>query len=389
MKTRIVGMGCVSSLGVGVGENLRKLREEQTGIARRHIFHQDLYIGALDKSNSEIKAELQLDETDFVSRSTLLGILAAREALNGVSISNGRTAFINGMTVGGMDLTETILTVTDSVKDAPVEIFATHDLGTITRSIAEYLGGFDYLSSVSTACSSGANAILNGQRLINAGLFDRVVVGGVDSLSEFTTRGFQSLMLYSDELCRPFNEERNGLNLGEGAAYLVLESEECNQNSGNPTLAYLLGGGNANDSHHITASSPEGKGAQLAIEKALKMAGISPADIDYINAHGTSTRNNDDSESAAVVNLFGEELPQMSSTKSYTGHTLAACGAIEAVYSILAIQNNLVFPTLHSPNPILPESSFPMKLAERDVKVVMSNSFGFGGNSTSLIFGES
>lgn len=389
MKTRIVGMGCVSSLGVGVGENLRKLREEQTGIARRHIFHQDLYIGALDKSNSEIKAELQLDETDFVSRSTLLGILAAREALNGVSIGYGRTAFINGMTVGGMDLTETILTVTDSVKDAPVEIFATHDLGTITRSIAEYLGGFDYLSSVSTACSSGANAILNGQRLINAGLFDRVVVGGVDSLSEFTTRGFQSLMLYSDELCRPFNEERNGLNLGEGAAYLVLESEECNQNSGNPTLAYLLGGGNANDSHHITASSPEGKGAQLAIEKALKMAGISPADIDYINAHGTSTRNNDDSESAAVVNLFGEELPQMSSTKSYTGHTLAACGAIEAVYSILAIQNNLVFPTLHSPNPILPESSFPMKLAERDVKVVMSNSFGFGGNSTSLIFGES
>lgn len=389
MKTRIVGMGCVSSLGVGVGENLRKLREEQTGIARRHIFHQDLYIGALDKSNSEIKAELQLDETDFVSRSTLLGILAAREALNGVSIGYGRTAFINGMTVGGMDLTETILTVTDSVKDAPVEIFATHDLGTITRSIAEYLGGFDYLSSVSTACSSGANAILNGQRLINAGLFDRVVVGGVDSLSEFTTRGFQSLMLYSDELCRPFNEERNGLNLGEGAAYLVLESEECNQNSGNPTLAYLLGGGNANDSHHITASSPEGKGAHLAIEKALKMAGISPADIDYINAHGTSTRNNDDSESAAVVNLFGEELPQMSSTKSYTGHTLAACGAIEAVYSILAIQNNLVFPTLHSPNPILPESSFPMKLAERDVKVVMSNSFGFGGNSTSLIFGES
>lgn len=389
MKTRIVGMGCVSSLGVGVGENLRKLREEQTGIARRHIFHQDLYIGALDKSNSEIKAELQLDETDFVSRSTLLGILAAREALNGVSIGNGRTAFINGMTVGGMDLTETILTVTGSVKDAPVEIFATHDLGTITRSIAEYLGGFDYLSSVSTACSSGANAILNGQRLINAGLFDRVVVGGVDSLSEFTTRGFQSLMLYSDELCRPFNEERNGLNLGEGAAYLVLESEECNQNSGNPTLAYLLGGGNANDSHHITASSPEGKGAQLAIEKAIKMAGISPADIDYINAHGTSTRNNDDSESAAVVNLFGEELPQMSSTKSYTGHTLAACGAIEAVYSILAIQNKLVFPTLHSPNPILPESSFPMKLAERDVKVVMSNSFGFGGNSTSLIFGES
>lgn len=381
-------MGCVSALGLSVDENLHNLSNEQTGISYRSIFNQNLYVGAVEKTNQELKKILGIESDVILSRSVLLGKLALKEALSKVKLKEGRTAFLNGMTVGGMDLTESLLAHEGTIESGSLEMFSSHDLGSISRKISQDLFSFDHIGSISTACSSSANAILTGCRMIEAGMFDRVIVGGVDALSEFTVRGFQSLMLYSDAPCKPFSLDRQGLNLGEGAAYLILESESCQAKSENPVLAWVLGGGNANDAHHITASSPEGKGAQLAMSLALEKAALKASDIDYVNAHGTSTKNNDDSETAAMNAVFMNERPFVSSTKSFTGHTLAACGAIEAVFSVLSMQTGLLFPSLNVNQSCVENQQLLESCEKRDVHVVMSNSFGFGGNSTSLIFGR-
>ncbi len=182
--------------------------------------------------------------------------------------------------------------------------------------------------------------------MIRHGLLDRAVAGGTDALTLFTLNGFNSLMILDREPCRPLDETRNGLNLGEGSAFLVLESEEMVRKSGKPVLGEVSGYGNACDAHHQTASSPEGNGAFLSMKLALESAGLAPADIDYINAHGTGTKNNDLSEGIAVERIFGSKVPAISSTKSYTGHTLGAAGAIEAVISILALTTGTIYPNL-------------------------------------------
>jgi 3-oxoacyl-[acyl-carrier-protein] synthase-1 len=194
-------------------------------------------------------------------------------------------------------------------------------------------------------------------------------------------------MILSNEQCKPFDENRKGLNLGEGAAYLVLEAEE--EINGKPVLGRISGYGNANDAFHQTASSENGEGAFLAMQKALKTAGIPVEKINYINAHGTATKNNDKAESAALERIFSNKLPDFSSTKAFTGHTLAAAGALEAVYSLLAIQNEQVFPNLNFSNPMLNPGFIPVtNLKEKPIDYVLSNSFGFGGNCTSLIFSK-
>jgi len=197
-------------------------------------------------------------------------------------------------------------------------------------------------------------------------------------------------MILSETDCKPFDENRTGLNLGEAAAYLVLESDRLVKEENKKVLAYVSGYANANDAFHQTASSETGEGAVLAMKKALKLASLSPDDIDYINAHGTATPNNDSSESAALLQVFNQNVPDFSSTKGYTGHTLAAAGAIEAVYSILALQNDTIFPNLNFENPMSDISLVPVKEAlNKNLQHVLSNSFGFGGNCTALIFSKS
>jgi 3-oxoacyl-[acyl-carrier-protein] synthase-1 len=223
--------------------------------------------------------------------------------------------------------------------------------------------------------------------MIQSGKLDRVVVGGTDSLSKFTINGFKSLMILSETFCKPFDANRTGLNLGEGAAYLVLESDRIIQSEQKKVLAYVTGYGNTNDAFHQTASSPDGEGAFLSMQKALKLAGLQPGDIDYINAHGTATVNNDLSESIALQRVFGENIPDFSSTKPFTGHTLAAAGAVEAVYSILALQNGMIFPNLNFSEPLVETKLVPsVSLQQKPLQYVLSNSFGFGGNCSSLIF---
>jgi len=224
-----------------------------------------------------------------------------------------------------------------------------------------------------------------GARLIKNNYLDRVIVGGTDALTRFTLNGFNALLILDNEKCRPFDENRRGLNLGEGAAYLVLESEKAAANK--KVYARISGYANANDAFHQTASSPDGKGAVLAMSKALAVANLSFSDIDYINVHGTGTANNDLTEGSAIETLFGDKVPHYSSTKAYTGHTLAACGAIEAVYSIIAINEGIVYPTLRFKNKIKDLKTQPTSSLIRNQKInhVLSNSFGFGGNNTSLI----
>jgi len=265
-----------------------------------------------------------------------------------------------------------------------------HECGSVTELVARHLGIHHYVSTISTACSSSANAIAFGARLIKHNVLDVVVAGGTDALTKFTLNGFNTLMILDRQFCKPFDEERMGLNLGEGAGYLVLVSDKVAASLQNTLSAKLSGYQNANDAYHQTASSPDGIGSFLAMTGALSRSGLQPSDIDYINLHGTGTQNNDLAEGTAIKRLFTAPYPKMSSTKSYTGHTLGASGGIEAVLSVLSIKHGIVYPNLRFKTPMLdldliPQTSF---LKSQEIQHVLSNSFGFGGNCTSLIFSK-
>ncbi|HEY8929855.1 MAG TPA: beta-ketoacyl-[acyl-carrier-protein] synthase family protein, partial [Mucilaginibacter sp.] len=265
-----------------------------------------------------------------------------------------------------------------------------HECGSMTEIVADQLGITDFMTTISTACSSSANAIAYGARLIKNDIIDIAIVGGADALTKFTLNGFNTLMILDKEFCKPFDENREGLNLGEGAGYLVLVSDKVAKTLNKPVFCRLSGYNNSNDAYHQTASSPDGTGSYMAMQGALKKSGLQPSDIDYINLHGTGTPNNDGSEGTAVKRLFEPDYPPISSTKSFTGHTLGASGGVEAVFSVLAIKHGLIYPNLRFKTrmvdmPFEPETKFQKGKA---IKHVMSNSFGFGGNCTSLIFSE-
>jgi 3-oxoacyl-(acyl-carrier-protein) synthase len=277
------------------------------------------------------------------------------------------------------------------VKPETIKYISCHDGGDVAQKIADELGLNGMVTTISTACSSAANAIMLGARLIKSGKLDRVIVGGTDALAKFTINGFKTLMILSDGYNMPFDNDRKGLNLGEAAAFLVLESDEIVKKDNKKVLARVSGYGNANDAFHQTASSENGDGAFLAMEKAFQVSGLKPQQIDYINVHGTATPNNDLSEGRAIVRVFGEKsIPDFSSTKPFTGHTLAAAAAIEAVYSVLAIQNNVVFPNLNFKTPMEEFNMIPQTtLKQKNIEHVLSNSFGFGGNCSTVIFSKS
>jgi len=349
-------------------------------------------VGEIDFTNRELEEMLGLDPDNNYSRTALLGVIAAKEAFGNAKITDVkafRTGLVSATSVGGMDMTEKYYY--EYLENGKHQKYVeSHHAGDSTQKIAASLGIEESLvTTISTACSSAANAIMFGARLIKAGKLDRVIVGGADCLSKFTINGFNTLLILSDTCNTPFDEHRKGLNLGEAAAYLVLEAEELVKSGHKKVLGYVKGYGNANDAFHQTASSENGDGAALSMEKALKVAGLAPKDIDYINAHGTATVNNDLSEGRAIIRVFGDSIPEFSSTKAYTGHTLAAAGAIEAVFSILAINNKVIFPNLNFKTPMKEFSLSPQKtLKNKELNTVLSNSLGFGGNCSTLIFSK-
>lgn len=390
MSVRITSIGIVSAIGLNVAENLFSLENGKSGIGRIKYLDQkgEYLVGEVKASNQDLVNRLGV-KSGPVSRTSLLGLAAAREAWGENKHSSTlRTGIISATSVGGMDQTEHFYRDYLDQNNPDFQVLKCHDSGNTTERIASELGISGYINTLSTACSSGANAIMLGARLIEQGKLDRVLVGGTDALTQFTLNGFRSLMIYDDQWCRPFDESRSGLNLGEGAAYLLLENEKSVEFSGNETLCCLRGWANAADAYHQTASSPDGKGATLAIQNALEVSGLSALDISYINAHGTGTKNNDLSESVALLNIFGDNYPDFSSTKPFTGHTLAAAGAIEAVFSVLAIQNSIIYPNLNYSQAITETGLIPVTEFQTDQPVtsVLSNSFGFGGNNSSLVF---
>ncbi len=392
----ITGMGIISAIGNNVAENYDALINERKGITRvdnvETIQRDEIMVGEVKFTNNELIAQLNLPPENNYSRTAMLGVIAAKEAIASAGITDikkYKTGIVSGTSVGGMDMTEKYYYeyLTDKETQKYIE---SHHAGDSTQKIAEQLGIEESLvTTISTACSSAANAIMLGARLIKSGKLDRVVVGGADCLSKFTINGFKTLMILSDTFNTPFDENRKGLNLGEAAAFLVLESDTVVKAENKKVLAYVKGYGNANDAFHQTASSDNGDGATLAMEKALRVADLKASEIDYINAHGTATGNNDLSEGRAILRIFGEEMPEFSSTKAYTGHTLAAAGAIEAVYSVLALQNNIIFPNLNFKTPMKEFSMIPQtELKKKELNTVLSNSLGFGGNCSTVIFSK-
>lgn len=394
-KIAITGMGIVSAIGNSVAENLETLLKGGNSISRIQnlkTIHQDsLKFGEIKTTNEEFVELLHLPKDNNFCRSALIGMYALKETVASAQINNindVRSGLISATTVGGMDMTEKYFHSYDENVEARKYIVG-HEAGDVTNKMAEYIGLKGFVTTISTACSSAANAILLGAKMIESGQLDRVIVGGTDALCKFTINGFKTLMILSDEENAPFDDNRKGLNLGEAAAYLVLESDEVVQKENKKVLAYVSGYGNANDAFHQTASSENGEGAYLAMHKALETANLKPSDIDYVNVHGTATPNNDLSEGIAMQRIFGDDVPVFSSTKPFTGHTLAAAAGVEAVYSVLAIQNEVIYPNKNFKTPMKEFNLIPQTtLMNKELNHVLSNSFGFGGNCSTIIFSK-
>lgn len=344
--------------------------------------------GEVDLSDEDLRTACSVSTEPEYTRTTLFAIHAFREAIQRAAlpdedIKSFRTGLISSSTVGGMCYTDELYK--DANRTAEPSVFIrSYEGSDHTLRLAKHFGIRGYTDTINTACSSSANAIMLGAKLIKSGRLDRVIVGGADSLAKYTVNGFNALMILSKEACRPFDVTREGLTLGEGAAYLVLEAE--NVAGKKRKFAEVVGCGNSNDAFHPSATSDEARGPVLAMQSAMQDAGIEPDQIDYINAHGTGTPNNDQTESFAFSQLF-REVPPYNSTKSYTGHTLAAAGALEAAFSIHSLINCELYASLHCDNPI-PDFSFsPLNELElpKKIEYVLSNSFGFGGNCTSIV----
>ncbi len=392
----ISGMGMVTALGMSVPENLEALLSGKQVLGPAEILQTrhstSLHLGEIKYTNQELADKIPVAATGL-SRTTLLGMLAMKEALHSLpptQRTGKRIAFINATTVGGMSDVEHVYDLMTSQKTEGdfMHLIDSLDCADCTHRIARHFGLGSLQTTISTACSSAANALQLGARMIAYNEVDIAICGGTDALTRFTLNGFLSLKNIDAQPCRPFDRDRKGLNLGEGAAYLILESEASLRDRHQAPIAVLAGYGNTNEAHHPTAPSPDGSGALRTMLAALVHAGISAADVQYINTHGTATEGNDRSEGQALARLYPDDAcPPFSSTKAYTGHTLAASGAVEAIFCCLAITQRFIPPNPRFSTPIPEVGLRPASSIQhdQDITYALSNSFGFGGNNVTLV----
>jgi 3-oxoacyl-[acyl-carrier-protein] synthase-1 len=390
----ITGIGIFTALGRGMHTQIDAFKNYRTGITKGEYLKSELInrfmFGEIKFSNESLR---ELSDTNLFnnqySRTSLLGLIAANDAIEDANLSIEdleHTAFISATTVGGMDQSEKFYFDYLNTKNPNYEILNVHDCGHSTEFIAQTLKIKGIQSTLSTACSSSLNAIIYGARLIKTNRANRVIVGGTDAICKFTMNGFNSLMILTEDYCKSFDQNRNGLNLGEGAAYIVLEKESLA--NGKKKYGEIIGYANTCDAYHQTASSPNAEGAFLSMQKAILNAKLNIDNINYINAHGTATPNNDLSESIAIKRIFGDKIPLFSSTKGFTGHTLAAAGIIETVFSLIAIEEQVVLPNLNFVTPIEETQLIPnTTYTPHTIEYVLTNSFGFGGNNSTVIIG--
>lgn len=389
----VSGAGIYTALGLGLSANFDALSKQQHGFSSLDflptIHASEFPFGEIKMSTADLAASVSHQWENGYTRTSLLGIKAIEEAYQQAGLHKYptlRVGLFNASTVGSMCEVEKYYFDLVNNSQANFILKNTIDCADCTHRIADFFGIHHYVTTISTACSSSANAIILGARMLAANKIDIAICGGTDALTRFTINGFNALKNIDKQFCKPFDADRNGLNLGEGAAYIILEKESQATKRQIKPMAKLSGYCNFNEAFHPTAPNPEGQGAYEVMKRALLKANLQTSQIDYINAHGTATLTNDESESNAMKRLF-EKVPCFSSTKCYTGHTLAAAGAVEAIFSLLAIQHQCVYANLHFEN-VMPETGLIPQLEFSHTKVqhVMSNSYAFGGNNASLIF---
>ncbi|WP_322048422.1 beta-ketoacyl-[acyl-carrier-protein] synthase family protein [Paraburkholderia sp. J67] len=385
-----------SCLGHGLDATLAALRGQQSGLAPCDFERAELdtWIGkvngvdavtmrpgleAYDCRNNRL-AQLGLEQDGFAAR---IAAAAARYGADRVGV------FIGTSTSGILE-TEQAYRQRDPQSGALAPGFhyaQTHNPYSVAAFVRAYCALRGPATSISSACSSGAKVFGSARRMIEAGLIDAAVVGGVDSLCLTTLYGFNSLELVSRQPCRPFDVARDGISIGEAAAFALLERPPAQGQPIDDNAVLLLGVGESSDAHHMSSPHPEGLGARAAIEQALATAGLAPHEIGYINLHGTATPSNDAAESRAVAALF--DTTPCSSTKGATGHTLGAAGALEAVVAALALRERFIPAGVNTtqPDPAL-GANYVLQSRDADLRAVLSNSFGFGGTNCSLVFGR-
>jgi len=383
-----------SSIGRGLVQTLEALRQRRAGLVPCAFDTVDLstYIGEVAGVDAvQIPAHLAA----FDCRNNRLALLGLQqdgfaEAVHAAIAKYGaqRIGVFLGTSTAGILQTELAYRRRDPVTGAlPADFIygTTHNTFSVADFTRHYFGLTGPVVVVSSACSSSAKVFGSARRMLTAGLIDAALVGGVDSLCLTTLYGFNSLGLTSEQACRPFDTQRDGISIGEAAAFALLEHapEKLNEDA-----VLLLGIGESSDAYHMSSPHPEGLGARMAMQAALDMAGLQPSEIDYINLHGTATQSNDAAEGKAVAAIFGARTP-CSSTKGATGHTLGAAGGVEAVICALALQHGLLPAGLNTQQ-LDPAQDLDYLLANREQPVAraLSNSFGFGGTNCSLIFGR-
>ncbi len=387
---RITAYTLTNALGSGADASLHALQSGRSGLRPCDFQDVDLstWIGRVDGIEGQ---PLPAALSRFECRNNRLAHLALQadgfiERVDDAICRYGadRIALFMGTSTSGIGATEEAYRRCDGRGNLPDDFqpATTHVIYSITDFVRSYLQLKGAALTVSTACSSSAKVFAAAQRYLVAGLCDAAVVGGVDTLCLTTLYGFNSLDLVSSRRCKPWDASRNGINIGEGAGFALLEPEQA---GGKGSL--LLGSGESSDAYHISTPHPEGRGAALAMRLALSQAGVAADEVGYINLHGTATPSNDAAEDAAVMQVFGGQIP-CSSTKGWTGHTLGAAGAIEAIFTLMALESGFLPCSLNTEQQDEALSAnLLLESVQQDIACAMSNSFGFGGNNCSLLFG--
>ncbi|MFY9551841.1 MAG: beta-ketoacyl-[acyl-carrier-protein] synthase family protein [Thermoanaerobaculia bacterium] len=394
-RVLITGMGAVTSIGTSLSEFWKGLLAGACGIRPIALFDPSSYRTQTAGEVADIPdAFLTPGERRRMSRADRMGVAAAREAIEAAGLDLRREdpsrlgVILGGGTSGLIDSEAFFELYLRGRKARPSKVL-NHLPDSITDRIAQRFGLEGIKSTITTACSSSANAMGYAFDAIRAGLADVVVTGGSDVLARLTYGGFNSLRSVDPEPCRPFDRDCKGLSIGEAAGILVFEEEGHARRRGAPVVAEFRGYGVTSDAYHMTAPDPSGAAGGRTIKAALENAGVNPEDVDYVNAHGTATPQNDSAETAAVKSGLGERARKIpiSSIKSMIGHCLCASGAIEAVATALSVRDGKIPPTIHyeNPDPACDLDYVPNTARDAAVDVALSNSFAFGGNSSVVV----
>jgi 3-oxoacyl-[acyl-carrier-protein] synthase II len=384
----VTGLGAVSPFGVGVKAYWDGVRSGSCAIRPLTLF-------ATDGFRSRVAAEVPgpLPGSSRRSRADRLALAAAREAIDDAGLGpqeRSPGALVVGAVGGGMLEAEAAYWASRRAGGATVPPAAQRSVLPYSHAavLAHQLGLRGPRSTIVTACGSGATSLAVAADLIAAGLTPFALAGGVDALTRICFMGFNALRLLDPGPCRPFDRDRRGMSIGEGAAFVVLENARHARARGARVYARLAGHGMTTDAFHVTSPQPEGEGMVRAMQAALRRAQLEPGAVGYANAHGTGTLQNDRTEARALATVFGAGRLLVSSTKSMIGHTMAAAGSLEAIATVLALVGEIVPPTVHlsAPDPEVPFDCVPDRAREIAVGAAISNSFGFGGQNVTLLF---